>query len=112
MYADFSHDNEMIAIYVALGLFPQSTPPDPSFPNPKRTWLASRLVPFSAQMITEKLACGPGGDEYVRIFVNDARQPLEFCGAEEDGMCELGAFVTSQAYARNNGSGDFEKCFE
>jgi hypothetical protein len=110
MYADFSHDNQMIAIYAALGLFPQTTPPEPSAPNPQRNWLASRLVPFSAQMITEKLVCGQ--KEYVRIFVNDALQPLKFCGAKEDGLCELGAFVDSQAYARSDGSGDFEKCFE
>ncbi|KAF9463690.1 phytase [Collybia nuda] len=110
VYADFSHDNQMIAIYAALGLFSQTTPPDPSLPNPDRNWLASRLVPFSAQMITEKVVCGQS--EYVRIFVNDARQPLEFCGAKEDGLCELGAFVASQSYARNDGSGDFEKCFD
>ena len=61
-------------------------------------------------MITEKLRCG--GKEYVRIFVNDALQPLKFCGAESDGMCELGAFVESQAYARSDGSGDFEKCYK
>jgi len=110
IYADFSHDNQMIAIYTAIGLFPQSTAPDPSLPDPNRNWLASHLVPFSAQMVTEKVLCGE--KEYVRIFVGDALQPLEFCGAKEDGMCELGAFVESQAYARNDGSGDFEKCFE
>ena len=49
-------------------------------------------------------------DEYVRIFVNDVRQPLEFCGADEDGMCKLKQFVNSQEYARNDGFGDFEGC--
>ena len=50
---------------------------------------------------------------YVRILVNDAVQPLKFCGADDgNGMCELEAFVKSQAYARNNGDGDFEKCFD
>ena len=68
------------------------------------------MVPFSAQMVTEKVLCR--GKEYVRIFVNDALQPLEVCGAKEDGLCELGAFVESQVYARSDGSGDFEKCFE
>jgi hypothetical protein len=110
IYADFSHDNQMIAIYSAMGLFPQSQPPDPSLPDPNRGWLASQLVPFSAQMVTEKVLCGR--KEYVRVFVSDALQPLRFCGAKVDGMCELGAFVQSQAYARSNGSGDFEKCFE
>ena len=49
-------------------------------------------------------------EEYVRIFVNDARQPLEFCGAGKDGMCKLEEFVKSQEYARNDGFGDFEGC--
>ena len=49
-------------------------------------------------------------EEYVRIFVNDAKQPLEFCGAGEDGMCKLDDFVNSQEYARNDGFGDFEGC--
>lgn len=117
IYADFSHDNQMIAIYAALGLFPQSTPPDPVHPDPKRNWLASRLVPFSARMVTEKLVCarnaaGTGkAGEYVRIVVNEALQPLKFCGAKGDGLCELSKFVGSQAYARNNADKDFEKCF-
>ncbi|GLB34379.1 putative histidine acid phosphatase family protein [Lyophyllum shimeji] len=120
IYADFSHDNQMIAIYAAMGLFRQRTAPDPAGPDPRRTWLAARLVPFAARMVTEKLVCavaGAGGERgeeeeaFVRVFVNDAVQPLEFCGARGDGMCTLEAFVASQAYARNDGNGDFERCF-
>ncbi|KAF9778354.1 hypothetical protein BJ322DRAFT_1092780, partial [Thelephora terrestris] len=48
-------------------------------------------------------------EEYVRVFVNDARQRLEFCGAGENGMCKLDEFVKSQRYAKNNGFQDFEK---
>jgi len=99
----------MIAIYAAMGLFRQQTPLDPSQPDPKRNWLASHLVPFSAQMITEKLLCGK--KEYVRVFVSDALQPLEFCNPAGHGLCALDDFVESQAYARNDGSGDFEACF-
>lgn len=108
-YADFTHDNQMIAIFAAMGLFEQREPLDPSSPNPKRTWHLSQLVPFSAQLVTEKLQCGQ--QEFVRILVNDAVQPLSFCGAGADGLCKLGEFVKSQAYARSNGDGDFEKCF-
>jgi hypothetical protein len=113
LYADFSHDNQLIAIYAALALFPQPRALSPSKPNPTRTWVTSEMVPFSARMITEKLRCErPSGvDEYVRIFVNDALQPLHFCGADEDGLCQLDAFVNSQSYSRSNGAGDFEKCF-
>ena len=120
-YADFSHDNEMVAIYSALGLFQQYLLPgqklDPKNPSPLRTWIASKLVPFSARMVVERLECLGVPDlplpkgAFVRIFVNDAIQPLEFCGGV-GGLCELHAFVESQWYARNDGDGDFEKCYE
>ena len=121
VYADFSHDNEMVAIYAAMGLFKQPVPLDPTKPDPGRTWITSQLVPFSGRMVTERLSCHIRGSRptaqietraYVRILVNDALQPLEFCEANEDGMCELDAFVESQGYARNDGEGDFEKCYE
>ncbi len=127
LYADFSHDNQLIAIYSAIGLFSDQPKGrtgiamDPTSPDPQRTWLASRLVPFSAMFVTERLECGGNswyksgsGREkgtYVRMLVNDVVQPLEFCGGDEDGLCMLDAFVESQSYARSNGNGDFEKCF-
>jgi hypothetical protein len=42
-------------------------------------------------MVVEKMSCN--GKEYVRLFVNDQVQKLEFCGSGDDGVCELGAFV-------------------
>ena len=111
LYADFSHDNQMIAIYAALGLFPQRAPLDPTAPDPKRTYVASRLVPFSGRLVTERLECGAKG-KFVRMLVDDALQPLEFCGGDKDGLCALERFVVSQSYSRNNGEGDFEKCFD
>ncbi|KAG6886729.1 hypothetical protein C0995_005391 [Termitomyces sp. Mi166 len=113
IYADFSHDNQMIAIYAAMGLFRQATALNLTSPDPKRNWITSHLVPFSARMITEKLTCTSPKNkevEYVRIFVNDGLQPLEFCGGDKNGLCTVDAFVMSQSYARNNGNGDFEKC--
>ena len=52
----------------------------------------------------------------MRVFVNDALQPLAFCnGGDGDlaelGLCTLGKFVASQGYARRSGDGDFEKCY-
>lgn len=112
VYADFSHDNQMAAIYSALGLFPQMRPPNPTRADPRWTWVVSRLVPFSGRMITEKVQCSEAGipGDFIRILINDAIQPLAFCGAG-DGLCGLEAFVESQIYARRNGAGDFEKCF-
>ena len=120
-YADFSHDSEMIAVYSALGLFQQYVLPghmlDPKNPSPLRTWIVSKMTAFSARMVVERLECEgvPGlplaKGTFVRILINDAIQPLEFCGGF-GGLCELGAFVESQWYARHDGDGDFEKCFD
>ena len=113
-YADFSHDNQMISIYSALGLFVQPHELTPTRLAKKRTWKDSQMVPFSGRMITEKLECrgrGNRGGESVRVLVNDAIQPLAFCGAQGDGLCTLANFVESQDYARNNGEGDWALCF-
>lgn len=115
IYADFSHDNTMVAIFGALGLFPQDTPLSTAAPDARRTWHTREMVPFSGRMIVERLRCD-GRQDYVRILVNDAVQPLEFCASPhandlDAGLCTLSAFVKSQAYARSNGNGDWEECF-
>ncbi|KAI0823286.1 acid phosphatase [Trametes gibbosa] len=122
LYADFTHENLMVAVYAAMGLFKTSTPLDPrQLPAPDYphswTWVASRMVPFSARMVTERLTCvresrgRVGEGAYVRVLVNDEVQPLEFCGGKE-GLCELERFVESQEYARRSGSGDFGQCYD
>ncbi|OBZ70283.1 3-phytase A [Grifola frondosa] len=60
LYADFSHDNQMIAIYAAMGLFPQHAALDPTAPNPHRSWRVAKLVPFSARMVWRN--CGARGE--------------------------------------------------
>jgi hypothetical protein len=112
LYADFSHDNQMIAIYTALGLFPQASPLDPTGKRKgDGTWVTSRLVPFSAHMVVERMVCARG-ERYVRLLVNDEVQPLEFCASgKAAGICNLDSFVESQAYARSGGDGDWPKCF-
>ena len=138
MYVDFSHDNLIVAVFSAMGLFNQTNGPlDTTKIIKDRTWITSKMVPFSGHMVIERLSCPAypslgasrtrsmgsrwmarhegdedeeASEEYVRIFVNDARQPLYFCGAGDDGMCKLGEFVRSQEYARNDGFGDFAAC--
>ncbi|KAI0028509.1 phytase [Vararia minispora EC-137] len=105
-YADFSHDNQMVAIYSAIGLFNQTL--NPLEPQANRTWVNSRLVSFAARMVVEKLDCN--GAAFVRVMVADKVQPLEFCGGDADGLCSLDAFVKSQRYSREDGYSDFEKC--
>ncbi|KAI0326207.1 acid phosphatase [Cubamyces sp. BRFM 1775] len=120
VYADFTHENLMVAVYAAMGLFNVTAPLDPRhLPSPHhedpsgQSWVASRMVPFSSRMVTERLTCvsdeGEAGT-YIRVLVNDEVQPLEFCGGQ-DGLCELERFVQSQEYARASGRGDFDLCY-
>ncbi|KAF9443982.1 phosphoglycerate mutase-like protein [Macrolepiota fuliginosa MF-IS2] len=146
IYADFSHDNLIVAVVSAMGLFKNHRMGDtsntgvldPEKLDRSRAWFLSRIVPFSGRMVVERMECGiPLNDDavgyddstgmkerqrrraerndsvYVRILMNDAVQGLEFCeGVDGDGLCPLHAFVHSQAYARENGQGDWERCFE
>ena len=166
MYADFSHDNEMNAIFATLGilrmvdaqhlrqrLIPQTLPldyhdgngqltidaeassistediatqvkeMDPETPDPNRKWVASRLVPFAARLVIERLEC-PNPDatlakknptvKAMRMLLNDAIVHVPDCQESEkslgNGVCDLDVFVESQAYARNGGVGEWERC--
>ncbi|EMD39464.1 hypothetical protein CERSUDRAFT_45367 [Gelatoporia subvermispora B] len=110
LYADFTHENEMVAVYAALGLYNISEPLDPREMDVDREWVASRMVPFSARMVVERLECKHEGAA-VRIFVNDALQSLGFCG-KGNGVCSVDKFVESQEYARSEKSAeDFKRCY-
>jgi hypothetical protein len=116
LYADFSHDNQIAAIFAALGLFdapPLNTTAAPRLPQPAEAYVTSRLVPFSGRLVTERLACAgvPGRQrgDYVRMFVNDAPQPLDFCDGTH-GLCELKHFVASQNYSRSGADADWAQC--
>ncbi|ROT40589.1 3-phytase A [Sodiomyces alkalinus F11] len=118
LYADFSHDNDMMGIYGALGLYGEEATGGP-LPKAERLsaleagGFASRwTVPFGARMYVEKMRCGMirGGEdedeELVRILVNDRVVPLAGCGADRLGRCRLSAFVDSLEFARNGGRWD------
>ena len=89
---------------------------DPANPDPDRKWVASRLVPFAARFVVEKLSCplsrtNDTAVEAVRLLLNDA--VLHIPGCREDlgsGVCTLEEFLETQSYARNGGRGDWEKC--
>ncbi|KAF2241260.1 acid phosphatase [Trematosphaeria pertusa] len=111
-YADFSHDNDMSAIFAALGLYNSTTPlSNTSIEDTTATngFSAAWTVPFAARMYVEKLSCEDAQEEYVRVIMNDRVVPLEFCGSDEAGRCSLSAFVESQSFAR--GGGNWDQCF-
>jgi hypothetical protein len=111
--------DRMAAVFAAMSLFKDANPLDPLSPDPAREWVASRLVPFSARLVTERLECSAGAafdgadpDEYVRMFLNEDPVALDCAEGRENGICTLDAFVKSQTYARSGGAGDWEKCFD
>ncbi|KAI2624224.1 phosphoglycerate mutase-like protein [Hypoxylon sp. NC1633] len=112
LYADFSHDNDMMDIFAALGLYNLTDPlPSGRRVGPHETFgfSASWVVPFASRLYVEKMTCGGEEEEFVRILVNDRVIPLQNCGADELGLCTLGRFVESQSFARNGGHWDM--CF-
>jgi hypothetical protein len=114
LYADFSHDNDMTAIFSAMGLFGGNA----SVPLSNTTlteaqqandYSASWTVPFAARAYFEKLSCVGHREEFVRVIVNDRVQPLKQCGGDRYGRCMLSAFVGSLGFAQ--AGGDWDQCF-
>ncbi|KAL2266943.1 hypothetical protein VTJ83DRAFT_4220 [Remersonia thermophila] len=138
LYADFSHDNDMVSMLSALGLWEEeAAPPPPSHGTSideeedeanEARFSTARSVPFAARVYVEKMRCeGPSSkekqegddeeeeekeeeEELVRVLVNDRVMPLPRCGADARGLCTLSRFVESLAFARENGRWD--ECFD
>lgn len=112
VYADFSHDNDMTAIFAALGLYNTTDPlSNTTIQGTRDTngFSAAWTVPFAARMYVEKLQCEGESEEFVRVIVNDRVVPLEFCDADKDYKCKLEDFVDAQSFARSGGHWD--QCF-
>jgi hypothetical protein len=113
LFADFSHDNDMTGVLAALGIYNATAPlSNTTLQTMEQTkgYSASWTVPFAARIYFEKLECGYGGEDKVRVVVNDRVVPLPFCGSDEKGLCSLGKFVGGLSFARNGGKWD--ECFK
>jgi len=113
LYADFGHDNDMTAIFAALGLY-NSTPPlsatDLMTVEEMKGYSAAWTVPFAARAVFEKMACSGVEDEMVRVIVNGRVLPLEMCGSDALGRCRLSKFIESLGFAK--GGGLWDQCFD
>lgn len=112
IFADFSHDNDMTAIFAAMGLYNATQPlSNTSIETTQQTngYSASWTVPFAARAYFEKMQCDGQSEELVRILVNDRVIPLVKCGADSLGRCTLSKWVNSLSFAR--GDGDWAACF-
>ena len=113
LYADFTHDNDMVTIFAAMGLYKDTK----ALPKDKVVeafdaggFSSAWVVPFAARMYVEKLQCKKGKEEYVRVLINDRVMPLKQCGGDKYGRCELGKFVDSLSFARKGGRWDECDC--
>lgn len=112
LFADFSHDTQMISILSALGVYNATVPLPASrmgTAEELKGYSAAWTVPFGARIYFEKMECDGQDGEFVRILVNDRVIPLQNCGADEMGRCKLDAWVESLSFARHNGRWD--QCF-
>ncbi|KAL3418287.1 histidine acid phosphatase [Phlyctema vagabunda] len=112
LYADFSHDSDMIAIYAAMGLYNSTAMLSNTTAqgvNETNGYSTSYVVPFAARAYFEKMSCGEEAEEMVRVIVNDRVLPLESCGGDALGRCTLSAFVDSLTFAKSGG--DWDQCF-
>lgn len=112
LYADFSHDNDMTAVFAALGLYsntPNLSTSHTMTVEDMKGYSAARTVPFAARAFIEKMNCEEREEEMVRALVNGRVIPLETCGGDEWGRCGIAAFVESLSFAREGGRWDM--CF-
>lgn len=114
LYADFSHDNDMTSIYGAMGLYNSTDPLSVTHrtaPREAGGYSAAWTVPFAGRMYVEKMQCSSeeGGEEFVRVLMNDRVVALPNCEADALGRCKLGDFVEGLSFARDGGQWD--QCF-
>lgn len=112
LYADFGHDNDMTAVFAALGLYnstPLLTETEVMTVEEMNGYSAAWTVPFAARAIFEKMQCEGEAEEMVRVLVNGRVLALEMCGGDAFGKCPLSRFVGSLDFAQNGGHWD--QCF-
>ncbi|CAF1589090.1 unnamed protein product [Adineta ricciae] len=103
-YLDMSHDNNIASVLTALSIDYFREDLSQTFPPPNdQHYRVSRMTPFSARMVTEKIRCQ--SSSFVRMKLNKGILPLNsirggFCSRErQDGLCSIENFLASQTNA-------------
>jgi hypothetical protein len=122
LYVDATHEVVIVNILTALNLRILAQDGSPSFKKMKRnrTWLTSRIAPFSANVqfqcelakqniyaphltVFPVLECSDpalaSSGTQIRVILNDgvvAMTGVEGCPEQKDGMCPLDTFITAQ----------------
>lgn len=113
LYADFSHDNAMLSIFFALGLYNNTN----NLPRETVTsasesggYSAAWAVPFGARAYVEMMQCRAEKEPFVRVLVNDRAVPLHGCEVDAMGRCRRDDFVRGLSFAREGGN--WGSCFD
>lgn len=100
-YLDMTHDAVIVAVLTALDLkFLENNLPDSKLLVP-RSFIISRLTPFSARLYVELLECDDDESAesmHIRIKLNDRILPLHdlyYCPKSKDGLCPFDKFRRS-----------------
>lgn len=109
IYADFTHDNGMIPVFFALGLYNDTEPlPITHVQSAKDSngYSASWTVPFGARAYIEMMQCKsqPDPEPLVRVLVNDRVVPLHGCPVDSLGRCRRSDFIEGLSFARSGGN--------
>jgi len=108
IYADFGHDNDMITVMFAMGLFDEmrNITIEPLVDGHVKAWSVASTVPFAGRMYVEKMICTESetlNEEMVRVVVNERIMPLTQCNGDVYGRCRLSNFIESLSFAREGG---------
>lgn len=112
LYADFTHDNGLISIFFALGLY------NGTKPLPKKHvqsadgadgYSAAWTVPFAARAYVEMMQCRGEHEPLIRVLVNDRVVPLHGCEVDVLGRCRRDDFIHGLSFAREGG--DWTDCY-
>ena len=112
LYADFSHDNVMVSIFFALGLYNGTQSPSldtVESASDMNGFSAAWSVPFAARAYIEMMQCSTQREPLVRVLLNDRVVPLHGCQVDEMGRCKRDDFVRGLQFARSGGN--WERCF-
>lgn len=112
LYADFSHDNAMVSIFFAMGLYNGTQSPSLDAVEPASEmgdFSSAWTVPFASRAYIEMMQCSAQREPLVRVLVNDLVVPLHGCQADEMGRCKRDDFVKGLSFA--SFGGNWGSCF-
>ncbi|KAJ5184015.1 phytase [Penicillium capsulatum] len=107
IYLDFTHDNGIVPILTAMGLYQVDLPGDKlQSPEASGDFSAGWVVPFAARAYIEKLDCEDG--DFIRVIVNERVIQPTGCGPDELKRCKLDDFLQILSSAKDKW--DWQKC--